>query len=180
MDTPFFVYRHIRLDTNQPFYVGIGKKPKKYNGYNTEYKRAYTTSHRNSYWKNIVNKTDYKVEILWESENLEEVQLKEIEFISLYGRKEDGGTLANMTSGGEFNSNEVVKFKKTGYKHSKATRLKMSENKRVNRPRVVDINTGITYNCFTDACEVLGLDFHKELDRVRYKSKKARIFKLTI
>ena len=132
MDKPFFVYRHIRLDTNQPFYVGIGKKPKKYNGRNTEYKRAYNTSHRNSYWKNIVNKTDYKIEILWESENLEEVQLKEIEFISLYGRKEDGGTLANMTSGGEFTFQDVYKYRKN-FKHSEETKRKISKTKKGKR-----------------------------------------------
>lgn len=179
MDKPFFVYRHIRLDNNQPFYVGIGKKPSKYNGHNTEYKRAYNTSHRNIYWKNIINKTDYRVEVLWESENLEEIQLKEIEFISLYGRKEDGGTLANMTSGGEFNSSEIGSFRKD-YRHSEATCVKMSKNKRVNRPEVVDITTGIKYTCFKEACELLNLNFCKELDRVRYKSKKARIFKVKI
>lgn len=126
MDKPFFVYRHIRLDTNQPFYIGIGKKPKRYNGHNTEYKRAFTKQSRNSYWKNIVDKTDYKVEILWESESLREVQLKEIEFISMYGRKEDGGTLANMTSGGEFTSQEVSRHRKS-YEVSDETRAKISK-----------------------------------------------------
>ena len=40
------IYRHIRLDTNQVFYIGIGS-----------IKRAYRKTGRNNYWNNITNKT---------------------------------------------------------------------------------------------------------------------------
>jgi hypothetical protein len=39
----FYVYEHIRPDTNKVFYVGKGS------GY-----RSGITQHRNNYWKNIV------------------------------------------------------------------------------------------------------------------------------
>ena len=48
------VYRHIRLDKNVPFYIGIG---------NSKY-RATKKDSRNEIWQNIVSKTNYKVEII--------------------------------------------------------------------------------------------------------------------
>jgi len=89
-----YVYRHIRLDRNEVFYVGIGSD--KY------YSRAYTKCGRNKLWKNIVNKTEYSVEILFDNIDWELACKKEIEFIKLYGRKDlKNGTLTNMTDGGQ-------------------------------------------------------------------------------
>jgi len=47
----YFLYRHIRLDKNEPFYIGIGTKPnsKKIKGYKTEYSRAFETTKRSDY-----------------------------------------------------------------------------------------------------------------------------------
>jgi hypothetical protein len=105
------VYRHIRLDKNEVFYVGIGK---------TE-ARAYKTQSRNSHWKNITNKTDYRVDILFDDLTWDEACKKEIEFIEIYGRKDlRKGTLVNLTNGGEG---------KNGTKHSEATKKKLSEIK---------------------------------------------------
>ena len=42
-----YVYRHIRLDKNQPFYIGIGKED------NGIFTRAYSHKNRNTYWNNI-------------------------------------------------------------------------------------------------------------------------------
>jgi hypothetical protein len=95
------VYRHIRLDTNQPFYIGIGKSEK----------RAYNkTHHRSEFWHNIVEKTEYEVEILFTDITWEEACKKEKEFIALYGRKDNGtGILCNMTDGGDGGYGVVVK-----------------------------------------------------------------------
>ena len=49
-----YVYRHIRLDKNEPFYIGIGSD--KY------YKRA-NSKDRNAFWKRIAAKTKLKVSI---------------------------------------------------------------------------------------------------------------------
>jgi hypothetical protein len=89
-----YVYRHIRLDKNEPFYIGIGSDSK--------YLRAYTNRSRNQHWKNIVNVTDYYVEILFDDISFKFACEKEIEFISLYGRVDKKtGILVNLTDGGQ-------------------------------------------------------------------------------
>jgi hypothetical protein len=85
------VYRHIRVDINEPFYIGIGDKEN----------RAYSRKSRNRYWKNIAKK-GYEVEILFEDLTWDQACEKEKEFIALYGRKDlKAGTLVNLTNGGE-------------------------------------------------------------------------------
>lgn len=105
----YYLYRHIRLDKNEPFYIGIGTKPKNFNFYSVEFSRAYNKSRRNNIWKKIVNKTQYKVEILLESDDYEFIKQKEKEFISLYGRiNNNTGILCNLTDGGEGGAGCVV------------------------------------------------------------------------
>jgi hypothetical protein len=89
-----YLYRHIRKDKDEVFYIGIG--------FEKNHARAYSHHSRNRYWKNIVALTDFDVEVLFD--NLPEKQLveKEKEFIALYGRKDlKEGVLANMTDGGD-------------------------------------------------------------------------------
>ena len=89
-----YVYRHIRLDKNEPFYIGIGSD--KY------YKRANRKTTRNNIWNKIVEKTDYEIEILLDDLTWDEACEKEKEFISLYGRIDNGtGILSNLTDGGD-------------------------------------------------------------------------------
>ena len=137
------VYRHIRADLNIPFYVGIGKN----------LSRAYSNTHRNKHWGNIVNKTSYEVHILFDDISYEFAKEKEIEFIELYKRIEDGGTLCNITKGGdgvlgirhteearnkmgepnkgktisEWHRKRISEFQK-GRKHSEESKEKMSQN----------------------------------------------------
>jgi hypothetical protein len=104
-----YIYRHIRLDKNEPFYVGIGS--------DNDYKRAHNKHKRTAFWKNITNKTPYEVEILLDDLTWEQACEKEIEFIALYGRIDlNKGTLVNMTDGGEGQH---------GRKISEETRIKM-------------------------------------------------------
>jgi hypothetical protein len=89
-----YVYRHIRLDKNEPFYIGIGS--------DMTNKRANERARRSELWKKIVAKSDYEIEILMDDITFDEAKLKEIEFIKLYGRIDLGnGTLANLTDGGD-------------------------------------------------------------------------------
>lgn len=117
----YYLYRHIRLDKNEVFYIGIGKinkSTKSYSKDSEKYRRAYTTKNRNKHWLNVVNLTKYDVEILFESSNRNTIIEKEKEFIKLYGRKDlDLGTLCNFTNGGEG---------KEGVLHSEETKLKQS------------------------------------------------------
>ena len=110
-----YLYRHIRLDKNEPFYIGIGTKPEKFSEtYESEYCRAFSKQRKDSkIWKLVVKKTDYEVEILMESEDYEFLKEKEIEFIKLYGRIDKGtGCLANMTDGGDGTLGVVVSEEK--------------------------------------------------------------------
>jgi len=92
-----YLYRHIRLDKNEPFYIGIGGTTSF-----DDYNRAHEKCDRNNIWKKIVNKTEYEVEILFDNISFDEVNEKEKEFIKLYGRINiNTGILANMTDGGE-------------------------------------------------------------------------------
>lgn len=101
LEDKYYVYRHVRLDTNVPFYIGVGTKPKKYNGQYTEYSRANSKQNRNVFWKRILNKSSYRVDILLEVDSIEKAYEKEIEFIKLYGRRDlNTGSLVNLTSGG--------------------------------------------------------------------------------
>ena len=93
----FYLYHHIRLDKNEVFYIGISRHNKRY-----KYKRANQRDKRNSIWKNIVAKTDFKYEILLESDDISVIKAKEIELIAKYGKIRDcTGSLANITDGGE-------------------------------------------------------------------------------
>jgi hypothetical protein len=53
-----YLYRHIRLDKNEVFYIGIGGFS--INEKKNSYKRAYTKFKRNKIWNRIIDKTQYK------------------------------------------------------------------------------------------------------------------------
>ncbi len=110
------VYRHIRLDKNEPFYIGIGK---------TE-KRAYEKIKRNQFWHNVIAKTNYEVEILFDDLSWENAEEKEKEFIKLYGKRDNNtGCLVNITDGGGGT---------LGARHNEESRRKIGEESR-NRKR---------------------------------------------
>lgn len=105
----YFLYRHVRLDTNEVFYIGVGTGVEKYNTEKSRCFRAFKNSGRNKHWQNIVAKTDYEVEILMESDNYEFIKQKEIEFIALYGRRDSNeGTLCNKTNGGDGGIGKII------------------------------------------------------------------------
>lgn len=107
----YCVYRHIRLDNNKVFYIGYGVK-------NRPYEKG--IHRRSEWWNKVVNKSNYKIEILLDNLTLKEAQALEIKMISFYGRQNLGeGPLINLTNGGEGCS---------GLNHSEETKLKMSES----------------------------------------------------
>lgn len=94
---PYYVYRHIRPDTGQPFYIGIGKQGTK---------RSISKSGRNAHWHNILNLNNgiFECEILLEDLTGEQAGQKETEFIKLYGRigYDKNGILVNVLKGGQY------------------------------------------------------------------------------
>jgi hypothetical protein len=138
----FYLYRHIRPDKNEPFYIGVGTYPQKASKSSIDsfkYSRAYSTYKRNKIWKDIFTKNnkDYEVEILLESNDYLFILEKEIEFIKLYGRIDlKTGTLTNLTDGGEGMKNvktsiftkEKQSLQKKGKKSSEETKKKQSES----------------------------------------------------
>lgn len=87
----YYLYQHVRNDTGNVFYVGIGDKY-----------RPNEKSSRNKFWNNIVLKTEYSIEIIRSFYSWEEACEWEMFFISIYGRRVDGtGPLVNLTYGGD-------------------------------------------------------------------------------
>lgn len=130
-----YLYRHIRHDKNEPFYIGIGKSENNYDRASCDYKR-------NSIWNNIANKTEFDIEIVLDNLSWEEAKLKEKEFIALYGRIDiKTGTLSNMTNGGDgTNGRKYTPSKEhkkniskssLGKKMSDSAKKKMSTNQKL-------------------------------------------------
>jgi hypothetical protein len=71
-------------------------------GIGVEEKRAFSKKDRNKYWKNIINKVGYSVNIIHKDIDWENACKIEKLLIEKYGRKDLGlGNLVNMTDGGE-------------------------------------------------------------------------------
>ena len=104
------VYKHIRLDTKEVFYIGIGTKKR----------RAYSQYKRSKHWHSVVKKAGHTVELLHEDIDWDIACEIEKELIKLHGRKDLGlGTLVNMTDGGDG---------RFGAKASDETKKKMSQS----------------------------------------------------
>lgn len=107
----YFVYRHIRVDNGETFYVGCGKRPKVIKNTKSYYSRAYQIGIRRSIeWNEIHKQTDFTVDILFETTDKKTAYAKEAEYIKLYGRKCTGeGTLVNIvpSQGGVLKNPEI-------------------------------------------------------------------------
>ena len=102
----FYVYEHIRLDTNTVFYVGKGKG-----------RRCFEERRRNQHWKRVVAKAGgFNVRIVVDKIDEELSFFVEQELISKL--KLQGLTLANITNGGEGAS---------GYRHTEEARKRFSQ-----------------------------------------------------
>lgn len=96
-DRKYYVYVHYRMDKLEPFYVGIGTKFRK-----GDYDRALNYRSRSKFWKRVVGHTRYKVMIIGESDDYQDIINKEINYIAVIGKRKDKrGTLVNLTDGGE-------------------------------------------------------------------------------
>ena len=159
-----YVYRHIREDKNEPFYIGIGSD----NGFY----RAKATSKRSSIWQKVASKTPYRIEIMLCDLTYDEARQKEKEFIALYGRKNTNtGTLVNLTDGGEGNigfvptSDSIIKMKEASARRilTPELRAKFATNKnkiqsQETKDKIAKAHIGIKPN---EATRKKLSDFHK-------------------
>ena len=90
------MYLHGRADSGEIFYVGKGTRTHK-----KLYARASEEQGRNAYWKRIAIKHGYLVTIVADFFAESDAFAMETELIGFYGRKINGGTLCNLTDGGE-------------------------------------------------------------------------------
>jgi hypothetical protein len=167
----YYLYRHIRLDKNEPFYIGIGTMYLNKKTFNSIYLRAFLKCRRSIFWKNIISKTKYDVEILLESDNYDYIKSKEKEFIKLYGRKDNNtGNLVNHTDGGEGN---------LGYIFSEKTKIKLKTARQLNpggrnnKPiNQIDIlgNVIKTWSNIKEAADFIGVD-KSMLSKIVIKNK---------
>lgn len=107
----FYVYTHTRNDTGAVFYVGKGKL-----------RRAWNKSLRSAYWKKIVEKCGYTVNIV--RQGISEVCAFSLEKALIHAARSNGCVLVNFTNGGEGKSGCIA---------SEETRLKQRMAK-VGRP----------------------------------------------
>lgn len=103
----FYVYEHIRLDTNAVFYVGKGCGA-----------RVRSKDKRNKHWHAIAAKAGYSGRVIAESYDEELIFLAEEERIDQL--KRIGLSLANKTAGGAGG----IK----GYRHTEEAKRRISEN----------------------------------------------------
>lgn len=90
------VYIHRKGDENgSPFYVGMGKPSRAY---------AFSKDSRTAWWHNTKNKYGVFVEIYKEGLSIKEAYSLEIDLIEKFGRKQFGGLLVNLSSGGEYSN----------------------------------------------------------------------------
>tara|TARA_R110002050_G_C8714617_1_gene495851 strand:- start:45 stop:620 length:576 start_codon:yes stop_codon:yes gene_type:complete len=101
------VYLHYKKGTNEVFYIGIGNID-----------RAYNKRSRSSFWKSLVDKYGFDVEVVCENISFKEACILETILIEIYGRRDLGnGSLVNLTSGGDGAPN-VIKTMETRKKTS--------------------------------------------------------------
>jgi hypothetical protein len=138
MKNKFYVYFHINPIKNEVFYVGKGHGV-----------RAHSKSKRTDFWKNMVDKYGFTVDIIHDKLSEEEAFELEMMYIKKLGRRDNGtGILVNMTDGGEGRSGLIcseetrIKISKTskgkipvnkGKKLSIETKKKMSESQKGNK-----------------------------------------------
>ena len=100
----YFVYRHIRVDNGETFYIGAGSKRRyrkcNYGSFRVEYNRAFTLQNRTKEWCQVVKEGGFNVQILFETNDRKILQEKERAYIKAFGRKDLGeGTLINQRDG---------------------------------------------------------------------------------
>lgn len=177
LDRIFYLYKHIRLDNNQIFYVGIGHYKESIKDLNKglKYKRAHAKTKRNNFWNHVVNKTKYKVEIILELDDYDIIRELEKDFIKLYGRRDKGlGELVNLTDGGDGSINVYItdEIKEKRRIRMKNYWIEGKTNLKNNSKLVFNTETGIYYNSLKEAADTIETRSNVISRRIESKTKK--------
>ena len=155
------VYKHTK-PCGEIFYIGIG----------VVRKRAKSIHGRNKWWKNIVDKYGYNVEVICDDVDYKTAKQIESYLISYYGRRDLGkGPLVNLTDGGEGMLNmspkerearkgRMINYNKTkkdySFTQKDEYKVKMGlATKGKGVKAIINTKTGVTYNSQTEACKEL-------------------------
>jgi hypothetical protein len=166
----FFVYCHVRPDTNAVFYVGKGIK-----------RRITDGSRRSNHWKNIVKKAGGFRPIVIR-ENIEERDALDLEVQIIAALRSIGCRLCNMNDGGDgvsgyrhppetvarIRQNAIGNKSRTGQKASEEERKKVSlaqigkkhseQTKKRMGIQVRCLTNGVVYDTQTEASNALNLN----------------------
>lgn len=146
----FCVYEHLKKTDGVIFYVGKGT-----------FKRAKAVNPRNKYWKHIVKKHGFSVNIL--ASNLDEELSFLVEIERICQLKRLGVKLANLTTGGEGVGGEL---------------MSIVQKEVQNRPEVKEKNrkSKIGVSPSAETRLKMSLTHKKKYEDIEYRNKKAIIF----
>jgi hypothetical protein len=159
-----YVYIHRKVSDDNVFYVGISNS--------LNYFRAFSKKGRSEFWKRIVRKHKYSVEIIYDNLSWDEARNKEIELIKLYGRLDlKTGILCNLTDGGEGVTN---------YKHNEERLNKIRSNntlcKNSNSKKCISFSNGETFDCLKEACIKYDIDYKRQVSYIAKKNYRAEFY----
>lgn len=155
------VYRHLKPN-GEVFYIGIAKS----------LKRVKNKSSRSIYWKKIVAKYGYEIQVLTSSVDYEQAKELEKMLIAYYGRRDLGtGTLVNLTDGGEGTLGAVVT--------EDLKRKRLLNRNGEKKKKVICLETGKIWETIADCSREKGYDSRFLGVSLNY-SKEFRINDITI
>ena len=131
MENIYYVYEWIRLDTNEPFYVGKGKNDRCYK----------LTRGNNCHFNNIVKTIPVAVNIL--HDNLDEKTAYDLECYYIWQYRDViGYDMCNVSDGGEGSSSRIGKHRTNEEKNKISRsmsnyRKNMTENERIIRNKKI-------------------------------------------
>jgi hypothetical protein len=139
----FYVYRHIRLDSSTPFYVGKGSL-----------KRSRARWGRNSRWDRIVGKVGFRVEVVASFELEADAYTFEEKLIKTY--KTFGYCEANFSSGGNGGFSGVRRPEEFRKMIGACTKARLSKGHHLSKPLICN-ETGVIYRDSAHASREMGL-----------------------
>ena len=121
----YYVYKHLRLDTNECFYIGKGTK-----------NRLFETQPRNQMWSAIADTVGFKAEKI--ADNLTEDDALEMERLLIKSYLDEGIELTNMMgSGNDSTISAEMKEKRAIIKKENIAALKLRTQKLIDSQEVV-------------------------------------------